>query len=82
MFGLLQPLLAYVKGQPADVGFRNLIYPVGERPQVSLFGRGGYATLGELAPIAGGGLVGFQTIETGLPRIVPTPGAGQWLEQR
>lgn len=76
------PILAYRKSPPANTGFVDLIYPIGERPQVSLFGIGGYATKGQLAPIAGGALVGYQTIMTGMPAIVPTPGAGQWLAQR
>jgi hypothetical protein len=82
MFAFKLPSLAYRKAPPADVGMTDVIFPFGERPQTSLFGIGGYATQGELAPIAGGALVGYQTVQAGLPQIVPTPGAGQWLEQR
>ena len=76
------PILAYRVAPPAEVGMQDAIYPLGDRPQVSLFGIGGRPTDGQLTPIPGGGLVAWQNIMYGAPRIVPTPGSGQWLEQR
>lgn len=74
--------LFYRRAAPASVGFQDVIFPVGEVPQTSLYGIGGRPTDGQLTAMPGGGLVGYQTIVTGMPRVVPTPGAGQWLEQR
>jgi hypothetical protein len=76
------PLLAYRRAPPANVGFGDLIFPLGEIPQTSLYGIGGRPTNGQLSPNPGGQLVGYQTVLTGMPYIVPTPGAGQWLAQR
>lgn len=74
---------SYRQAPPANVGYEDLIYEVGERPQVALLGIGGRPTRGQLTAIPGGGLVDYKTVQIGLPGlIVPTPGGSQALGLR
>lgn len=74
---------AYKQPAPANVGYEDLIFEVGERPQVALLGIGGIATRGQLTAIPGGGLVDYKRVQIGLPGlIVPTPGGSQALGPR
>jgi len=74
---------SYTVMPPANVGNAALIYPVGDRPQTLLFGRGGYPTDGQLSPIPGGRGVVSKSVLAGLPGvIVATPGGAQRLKDR
>lgn len=73
----------YHQAAPANVGYQDLIFEVGDRPQVALLGIGGTPTRGQLTAIPGGGLVDYKTVQIGLPGlIVPTPGGSQALGLR
>ena len=71
---------SYAQMPPANVGEALLIYQTGDRPQVDLLGRGGEPVMGQLTAIAGGQLVDYRTVLSGLPGlIIPTPGGSQAL---
>ncbi len=75
--------IPYTRPAPPNIGNVDVIYPIGDRPQVALLGIGGRPTRGQLTAIPGGGLVDYKTVQIGLPGlIVPTPGGSQALGLR